>query len=101
MHLTLYLSTGETLTPLIDRLREADMAIVTVRNEGMGCGSCTARVQRAVEACGAVEATVTRDPDMAEVDLASGQDAQSVIDAVERAGYRASLAADPSPEQRT
>lgn len=70
------------------------MATVTLSIEGMTCGGCKARVERALAAIHPTGATVTRSPDRAVVDLAPGQTAQTAIDAIVAAGYGAAVAKD-------
>ena len=68
------------------------MTTVTLSIEGMTCGGCKARVERAIAGISPLQASVTRSPDLAVIELAPRQTAQTVIDAIAAAGYRASVA---------
>ncbi len=68
------------------------MNAVTLSIEGMTCGGCKARVERAIAGIKPVRASVTRSPDLAVIELAPGQTAQMAIDAIAAAGYGAAVA---------
>ena len=65
---------------------------VVLKVEGMSCGHCVGRVQKALdEAPGVVEAKVDLDSGTAEIrfDSGTGTDTSALIAAVEQAGYSA------------
>ena len=62
--------------------------------DGMSCGGCSARVERALGALG-VKATVTRNPGKAVVDADDAIDAATVQRAIVDAGYPARLLETP------
>src|SRR5687767_2921955 len=65
--------------------------------EGMTCASCVARVEKALKAVpGVATAEVNLATETATVSLAEGAPPQSLVAAVERAGYSARLA--PAPQ---
>ena len=66
--------------------------------EGMTCASCVARVEKALKAVpGVASAEVNLATETATVSLAEGAPPQSLVAAVEKAGYVASLAPVPKP----
>ncbi len=65
--------------------------------EGMTCASCVSRVEKALSRVdGVVGAEVNLATESAHVNLRSGINPKAVIDAVEKAGYRATLHRDAS-----
>jgi copper chaperone CopZ len=66
------------------------MKQLTFEVDGMSCGGCSTRVQRALQDLG-VKATVTRDPGRAVVELDEAIDPATVQQAIVGAGYRARL----------
>lgn len=68
------------------------MERITFEVDGMTCGGCSARVQRALDALG-VRAQVTRNPGRAVVEAVPGVSAQDVQRAIVAAGYPARLLA--------
>jgi len=61
---------------------------------GMTCGHCQAKVERALQGVnGVYSATVDRAAGTAEVETSDAVSAGELIAAVERAGYRAAVAA--------
>jgi P-type Cu+ transporter len=71
------------------------MSTITIAIDGMTCGGCRARVERALVATHPLGATVTRNPDGAVVHLVSGQSAEAAIQAIRAAGYHARLVQQP------
>ncbi|WP_082743835.1 MULTISPECIES: heavy metal translocating P-type ATPase [unclassified Burkholderia] len=71
----------------------------TLLVEGMHCGGCTSRVEQALARVpGVTGAAVDLDAGTATVDAASAVDAARLIDALDAAGYRATVA--PAPVAR-
>jgi len=66
------------------------MQRLTFEVDGMTCGGCSARVQRALQGVGAT-ATVTRNPGRAVVEVADSADAATVQRAIVAAGFPARL----------
>ena len=66
------------------------MKEITFEVDGMSCGGCSARVQRALQGLG-VKATVTRDPGRAVVELDDAIDPATVQQTIVDAGYPARL----------
>jgi Cu+-exporting ATPase len=65
---------------------------------GMTCASCSARVERALGKVSGVEsAVVNLATERAAVEVQSGTDPATLVEAVERAGYTASLVSDVPP----
>jgi cation-transporting ATPase V/Cu+-exporting ATPase len=96
------MSTSQIAEPIVaagssDRLRE----VVELDVSGMTCGSCAARVQRALSGqSGVTEALVNYATGRASVELEPGaQDPDQLIVAVQRAGYDASPVAPSATEQ--
>lgn len=66
---------------------------VTLKVEGMTCGHCVGRVQKALESApGVVEAKVDLDAGTAEVRFGAGADAAGLSEIVTEAGYPAQAA---------
>lgn len=66
---------------------------VVLKVEGMTCGHCVGRVQKALDAtAGVIEAKVDLDSRTAEIRFDSGTDTAALIAAVEQAGYSAAAA---------
>jgi copper chaperone CopZ len=64
---------------------------IILKVEGMTCGHCVGRVQKALdEASGVVEAKVDLDSGTADIRYDAGADAASLIAVVEESGYSAS-----------
>ena len=68
------------------------MERITLAVEGMTCGGCVARVERALQAIG-VAATVTRDPGRVTVESDGAVEPERIRQAIIDAGYPASVLA--------
>ncbi|MCX7960332.1 MAG: heavy metal translocating P-type ATPase [Burkholderiales bacterium] len=69
--------------------------------EGMTCGACVARVEKALRAVpGVASAEVNLATETASVTLSAGADPQALVEAVRRAGYEARLAPERAHEAR-
>jgi copper chaperone CopZ len=67
--------------------------IVRLRIEGMGCDGCVVAVRQALQAVpGVVRALVELKEAAAEVEVAPATEPQDLLQAVDRAGYHATLA---------
>ncbi|MBT2747482.1 MULTISPECIES: heavy metal translocating P-type ATPase [unclassified Lysobacter] len=78
-------------------IRAAGYALVSeevaLRLQGMNCGSCVGRIEKALKAVpGVLEASVNLATEQARVRVVTGTPASALIDAVEHAGYAAALA---------
>lgn len=66
---------------------------VTLKVEGMSCGHCVGRVQKALDAApGVIEAKVNLDSATAEIRFGAGTDAAALAKVVTDAGYPAEAA---------
>jgi len=66
---------------------------VVLKVDGMTCGHCVGRVQKALDAAtGVVEAKVDLDSGTAEIRFDAGTDTAALIATVEQAGYSAAAA---------
>jgi len=73
---------------------EDEVASTTLTVSGMTCGHCQAKVEQALRGVnGVYSATVDRTQGVAEVESGESVSAAELIAAVERAGYRAAVAA--------
>ncbi|WP_300681620.1 heavy metal translocating P-type ATPase [Nocardioides sp.] len=71
--------------------REVDLAVT-----GMTCASCVGRVEKALNALDGVSATVNLPLEKAHVEAPADFDLQRLVQAVESAGYSATLPVEPS-----
>ena len=80
------------------------MTQVTLNVDGMTCASCVGRVERALKAVAGVEqASVNLATQQATIASTNAVDTQGLVQAVERAGYEASVVvpeAPPTPRKR-
>ncbi|MBR2521266.1 MAG: heavy-metal-associated domain-containing protein [Oscillospiraceae bacterium] len=60
----------------------------TVFIEGMMCGHCKSRVEKALNAIPGVEAAVDLDKKLAELNLSADIDNAVITQAIEKAGYK-------------
>ena len=66
---------------------------VTLKVEGMSCGHCVGRVQKALDAApGVIEATVDLESGTAEVRFDNGTNAVALAEVITEAGYPAQAA---------
>ncbi|MFD1298080.1 heavy metal translocating P-type ATPase [Lysobacter gummosus] len=66
---------------------------IALRLQGMNCGSCVGRIEKALKAVpGVLEASVNLATEQARVRVVAGTEVSALIDAVEHAGYAAALA---------
>jgi copper chaperone CopZ len=66
---------------------------VTLKVEGMTCGHCVGRVQKALDAApGVIEAKVNLDSGTAEIRFGAGADTAGLAEIVTEAGYPAQAA---------
>jgi copper chaperone CopZ len=66
---------------------------VTLKVEGMSCGHCVGRVQKALDAApGVIEAKVDLSSGTAEIRYGNGTDAEALAGIVTEAGYPAQAA---------
>ncbi|MCA8097728.1 heavy metal translocating P-type ATPase [Burkholderia contaminans] len=83
---------------MTEPLASAALHTIELGIDGMHCGGCTGRVQRALAAVpGVVEATVDLDTHTATVTAHDTVEAAQLVEAVGAAGYRAAVR-DPLPE---
>ncbi|VWC86083.1 putative cation-transporting ATPase membrane protein [Burkholderia contaminans] len=83
---------------MTEPLASAALHTIELSIDGMHCGGCTGRVQRALAAIpGVVEATVDLDTHTAAVTAHDTVEAAQLVEAVGAAGYRAAVR-DPLPE---
>lgn len=83
---------------MTEPLASAALHTIELGIDGMHCGGCTGRVQRALAAVpGVVEATVDLDTHTAAVTAHDTVDAAQLVEAVGTAGYRAAVR-NPLPE---
>ncbi|MBN3774851.1 heavy metal translocating P-type ATPase, partial [Burkholderia sp. Se-20378] len=79
---------------MTEPLASAALHTIELGIDGMHCGGCTGRVQRALAAVpGVVEATVDLDAHAATVTAQETVEAAQLVDAVRAAGYRAAVRA--------
>lgn len=89
--------TSSTATPARRPERDTDygaadgVAALDLPIEGMTCGACAARVERALNKLDGVTATVNFATEQAHVELTGAASPTHVVTAVEEAGYRARL----------
>ncbi|WP_082725507.1 MULTISPECIES: heavy metal translocating P-type ATPase [unclassified Burkholderia] len=77
---------------MTEPLASADMQTIELSIDGMHCGGCTGRVQRALAAVpGVVEATVDLDAHAATVTVQDTVEPAQLVAAVDAAGYRAAV----------
>ena len=96
------MSTQETIDREVPELAVGDQArSVEFEVSGMTCGSCAARVQRALaKQAGVSDALVNYATGRAKVDLADGAlDEETLVEAVRKAGYDAAPVAHSASEQ--
>jgi len=61
--------------------------------QGMSCGNCSARVRRAIlEIPGVTDARVSHETGLAEVDAATSVSPTTIIETIEKKGYKAAQA---------
>jgi len=75
----------------------ADPEVIELRIDGMTCAACAARIEKALNRLPGVSASVNLATERARVRVAPGQRAQSLIEAVDRAGYGAEAVSGPDP----
>ncbi|VWD00587.1 putative cation-transporting ATPase membrane protein [Burkholderia contaminans] len=86
---------------MTEPLASAALHTIELSIDGMHCGGCTGRVQRALAAIpGVVEATVDLDTHTAAVTAHDTVEAAQLVEAVGAAGYRAAVR-EPLPEDAT
>ncbi|WP_263265022.1 heavy metal translocating P-type ATPase [Pseudomonas sp. RIT-PI-S] len=79
----------------------AEPATLELLINGMSCASCAGRVERALaKVAGVRSASVNLASERAQVSLDRGLEAESLIEAVEQAGYHARVAADQAADER-
>jgi Cu+-exporting ATPase len=79
----------------------ATLTPIRLNIEGMTCASCVSRVEKALRKVpGVTEAEVNLATETAEVRVPGSLDVQLLTAAVEKAGYKASPAADAAPTER-
>jgi len=81
---------GMDKTQMMKRNGTMTELTVVLKVEGMSCGHCVGRVQKALDAApGVVEAKVDLGSGTAEIRTDAGTDTAALIAAVEQAGYSA------------
>src|SRR5262245_5631952 len=75
----------------------AEQEVIDLRIDGMTCAACAARIEKTLNRLPGVSASVNLATERARVRVGSGQQAQSLIEAVERAGYGAEVVSRPDP----
>ncbi|MEA4890589.1 MAG: heavy metal translocating P-type ATPase [Clostridiaceae bacterium] len=74
-------------TPAVNPPKEQNMMKKTIKIEGMSCAHCQARVEKALNALPGVQARVDLAKNTAAVDLSADVSDQTLIQAVQDAGY--------------
>lgn len=69
----------------------AEQEVIELRIDGMTCAACAARIEKSLNRLPGVSASVNLATERARVRVAPGQPAQSLVEAVEGAGYGAEV----------
>src|SRR5215471_9463219 len=69
----------------------AEQEVIELRIDGMTCAACAARIEKSLNRLPGVSASVNLATERARVRVAPGQPAQSLVEAVESAGYGAEV----------